>query len=508
VEYSAFSNNRVLAQHRVLTLALGLLLGLSPTIAAHAETGSINQLFAFTCFGGSNNDKCPQGARPDAIIQASDGNFYGAAEVTDEGVSFPQGGTLFKLTPSGQFTLLFSFVQSGGKFLNGNLPVSGFIEGNDGLLYGTTVLGGTHNDGVLFRISKTGSNFTVLHNFCSSAGCADGNGPGTLVLGQDGNIYGGTASGGATGQFCHVQGGCGTIFRFTPASGTFTTLLQISKNSEQGEGGGSLILASDGNFYGVNNGTNGGQIFRFTPAGQYTIQFTFPTAELDEPISGITQGANGNFYGALIQELNNQGITFYEVSPDGTGFQQFAPFTKLEGTLSIPSLFLASDGNLWDTNFESSAFSSGTVFTLNPESGVVFQQFPFNGRNGSQPLAGVIQGADGLIYGTTELGGTISGGGQKFADGVVWNLNAGLPAPAPSVALLNPASGSVGSTVLINGNHFIGATGVSFNGASAVFTVLNTHFISATVPTGATTGPITVSTAGGASTSTQVFTVQ
>src|SRR5579859_5726673 len=127
MQVPTFLKDRVLEQHRVLTLALGLLLGLSPTIAAHAQTESINQLFAFTCFGGSNNDKCPQGARPDAIIQASDGNIYGAAEVTDDGVSFPQGGTLFKLTPSGQFTLLFTFAQSGGKFLNGNLPVSGFV---------------------------------------------------------------------------------------------------------------------------------------------------------------------------------------------------------------------------------------------------------------------------------------------------------------------------------------------------------------------------------------------
>ena len=85
MQVPTFLKDRVLEQHRVLTLALGLLLGLSPTIAAHAQTESINQLFAFTCFGGSNNDKCPQGARPDAIIQASDGNIYGAAEVTDDG---------------------------------------------------------------------------------------------------------------------------------------------------------------------------------------------------------------------------------------------------------------------------------------------------------------------------------------------------------------------------------------------------------------------------------------
>jgi uncharacterized repeat protein (TIGR03803 family) len=135
---------------------------------------------------------CPQGARPDIILQASDGNFYGAAQVTDEGVSDPQGGTLFKLTPAGKFTRLFTFTQGAGGFLNGNNPADGFVEANDGLLYGTTFNGGKQNDGVLFRISKTGTGFKVLHNFCSSANCADGSIPNGLLLGQDGNLYGTT----------------------------------------------------------------------------------------------------------------------------------------------------------------------------------------------------------------------------------------------------------------------------------------------------------------------------
>jgi hypothetical protein len=87
-------------------------------------------------------------------------------------------------------------------------------------------------------------------------------------------------------------------------------------------------------------------------------------------------------------------------------------------------------------------------------------------------------------------------------------LDAGLPAPARAIALLNPSSGTVSSTVLINGNNFVGATGVSFNGVSASFKVLNIHFISATVPVGATSGPVTVTTGGGSATSTQLFTVK
>jgi hypothetical protein len=81
------------------------------------------------------------------------------------------------------------------------------------------------------------------------------------------------------------------------------------------------------------------------------------------------------------------------------------------------ALFLASDGNLWDTNFTDSADPMGSVFSISPKDGAVLQTFAFDGTNGNSPLAGVIQAADGTFVGTTELGGTISGGGKKFAAG-------------------------------------------------------------------------------------------
>jgi hypothetical protein len=185
----------------------------------------------------------------------------------------------------------------------------------------------------------------------------------------------------------------------------------------------------------------------------------------------------------------------------------FAPFTSLVGTTSIPSLFLASDGNLWDTNFTDSAAPLGSVFSINPQNGAVLQTVAFDGANGNLPEVGVIQAADGTFVGTTEGAGTISGGSNEFADGTVWTLDAGLPAPAPVITLLNSTGGSVGTTVLINGHNFIGTTAVDFNGVSASFRVLNTQFVSATVPAGATTGAITVTNLGGTATSMQSFNV-
>jgi uncharacterized repeat protein (TIGR03803 family) len=500
----------VRSKNRGLVSVAIFVLGLSLVAAAHAQSsGTINQLFAFTCTTGTRSDTCPQGARPDIILQASDGNFYGAAQVTDEGVSDPQGGTLFKLTPSGEFTRLFSFTQGSSGFLNGNNPADGFVEANDGFLYGTTFNGGKQNDGVLFRISKTGTGFKVLHNFCSSAKCTDGSIPNGLLLGQDGNLYGTTLEGGSSVSPC-PSSGCGTIFRFEPTTGAFTVLHRLTAVADGVQPFG-MIQAANGNFYGVSQGLDvnsfNEDIFQFTLAGQFTVQFK--SALFDTGISGLTQGANGNLYGAFesITGRTSGEINFFEVSTEGTGFVAFAPFTSLAGTTTIPSLVLASDGNLWDTNFTDSAAPMGSVFSISPQNGKVLQTFAFDGANGNSPEVGVIQAADGSFVGTTELGGTISGGSNEFADGTVWTLDAGLPAPAPAITLLNSTSGGVGSTVLINGNALIGTTAVTFNGVSASFQVLNIHFISAIVPAGATTGPVIVTNAGGKATSTQTFTV-
>jgi uncharacterized repeat protein (TIGR03803 family) len=497
---SLFNNNRI-------RFVMILVLGLSLAGTARAQSSeTINQLFAFTCSGGVIGvDKCPQGGRPNVIIQASDGNFYGAAEVTEENVSNPQGGTLFKLTPAGTFTKLFTFTQTAGAFLNGDNPASALVEANDGFLYGTTFDGGKQNQGVLFKISKTGTGFKVLHNFCSSANCADGTIPNSLLLGHDGNLYGTTLQGGSTVTCGSV--GCGTIFRFEPTTGTFTVLHRLAGVTDGVEPLG-IIQATNGNFYGVSQGLDANSfnedIFQFTLSGKFTVQFK--SVLFDIGISKLTQGANGNLYGAF-ESITAGDINFFEVSTKGTGFVAFAPFTTLAGTTTVPSLFLASDGSLWDTNFTDSADPMGSVFSISPKDGAVLQTFAFDGANGDSPLAGVIQAADGTFVGTAELGGTITGGGKKFADGTVWTLDAGLPAPTPTLAAFTPASGVVGSVVTIRGNNFVGTTAVTFNGVSASFQVLNRQFISATVPAGATTGPIKVTNLGGTTTSKQSFTV-
>ena len=92
-----------IASYRTL-LACVVVIGAS-TLGSASEP-VIQQLFSFPC-PPQQVGNCPAGYAPNVLIQASDGNFYGAAQLTTEGTSNPQGGTLFKITPAGQFTLLF-----------------------------------------------------------------------------------------------------------------------------------------------------------------------------------------------------------------------------------------------------------------------------------------------------------------------------------------------------------------------------------------------------------------
>lgn len=220
------------------------------------------------------------------LLQASDGNFYGTTPfggAADKGV-------VFKLTPDGTYSVLYSF--TGGT--DGAAPTYGLVEGSDGNLYGTNVNGGAHGQGVVFKITLGGI-FTPVYEFCSLAYCNDGAYAQQLIVGSDGNIYGTTANGGISiGDVC--GGGCGTIFKIAP-SGTFTTLFEFCAANASCPYGHSpqpfLVQANDGNFYGIST-----LFFQLTPSGSMTAAYT-PDCGYTTPCGylGFVQGMDGNFYG-------------------------------------------------------------------------------------------------------------------------------------------------------------------------------------------------------------------
>lgn len=248
--------------------------GNAGTVFKLTPNGSLTVLLDFASDGS-------QGTGPlGNLAEGSDGNFYGATYGGGSSFSY---GTLFKITPSGTLTTLNQF-----DFTHGAQPYAGPIEGSDGSFYGTTYSGGTSGFGTVYKITSNGT-LTVLHVFGPSM--TDGDSPiSSLVQGRDGNFYGVTPNGGSNSD--------GIIFKVTP-SGTFTNLHSFAGTDGRYPAG-NLVQATDGNFYGATSygGTNDGDgiIFKMTAAGTVTTEHNFDGADGADPFP-LMQHTNGTLFG-------------------------------------------------------------------------------------------------------------------------------------------------------------------------------------------------------------------
>jgi len=422
------------------------------------SAGKLTTLYTFCLQSG-----CPDGNDPGGtLIQASDGNLYG----TTYGGGSNGGGTFFRMSLAGKLTTLYNFCAPASCGY-GSVPL--LIQGSDGSFYGTTQLGGANGYGAIVKISSTGK-LTTLHSFTLN----DGASPiGGLIQGANGNLYGTTSDGGnfnCVNWFVNFWGGCGTIFELTP-KGRLSTLYSFCpfSCSDGAIPQGTMIEGGDGNLYGTTHfGGFGygesqcdpvgcGTIFKFTAQGQLTPLYTFCTQNEGMctdgfwPAAGLTVGNDGNFYGS------------------------------------------ATNGGLW-TGY--CTFACGTLFSVTP-GGVFSVLHNFLGTDGSYPGVPPMQATNGVFLGSTSS----SGAGN---DGTLYSLSMNLPAFVET----NPASGTVGTTVVIMGNSLKGSTAVTFNGTAAKFRVAANSAIVATVPTGATSGLVSVTTLKGTFTSNVAFTVR
>jgi uncharacterized repeat protein (TIGR03803 family) len=194
-------------------------------------------------FNGSSDGYFPMGS----LVQAPDLNFYGVTVQGGSGTScLGTCGTVFKITPGGSLTTLHSF-----DYTDGGLPSAGLVMGGDGNFYGTAIYGGTSTAcslgcGTVFGMTRTGT-VTTLHSFDLSDGAYPNS---SLIQGTDGNFYGATSAGGSSAACPGSQGdgGCGTLFRMTPA-GALTTLHNF--NFTDGWGADGLFQSTNGVFYGM-----------------------------------------------------------------------------------------------------------------------------------------------------------------------------------------------------------------------------------------------------------------
>lgn len=441
------------------------------------------------------------------LIQGRDGNLWG----TTSGGGANGSGTIFKMTPAGSLTTVYSFCPQ-ANCADGYYPVAGLVLGKDGNFYGTTLMGGNENGcdfpqgcGVIFKITPKGV-FTILHTYSASDVAA---GPvGELIQATDGGFYG---DGG-------LDGGGMALYRIT-SSGTYTELASWDL-STAGHPYSGLIQATDGSLYGTSSlggtGTNCddgcGTVFKIKNNGKMVTLHSFNATDGANPVAGLVQAADGNFYGATPYGGSNVGNcqlvypysqcgTLFEITRTGvlTTLYDFCPQANcLDGVGPFGTLIQATDGNLYGTTDLAGA-SSGTIFQWNPTAQTfsILYNFPYN----SGSLAGLVEATNGKLYGTNASGGNSPN--CPYGCGAIFGFDIGLHPFVRPVAY----SGKVGATIEILGQGFSNSTTVSFNGTPASPTIVSRTYLTAKVPTGATSGYVTVTTGAVTLTSDKVFNV-
>jgi uncharacterized repeat protein (TIGR03803 family) len=413
-----------------------------------------------------NFDELSGPRNPGMIAQSRGGAMLSSSHDVDS----DQVGDAFRIWPDGSLQVLP---------LAGGEADGGLILATDGKFYGTTKFGSTSESGTVFKMSPDGT-VTTLHVF---TGGSDGADPiAAPIQSVEGDFYGTTKY--------------GSVYRITKY-GDFT-LLRTLTGTEGSVPEGPLVQGTDYYFYGTTawGGQYGhGTIFRVSRSGNFKVLLNFDGAQGANPYAGLIQANDGNFYGVTQYGGSSDLGVLFRMRPDGTLTVLHGFTGGSDGGYPVGGLVQASDGNLYGTNTSGGKNGSGVIFraTLG---GDLVPVHDFDGATGVGALSALFQHTNGRVYGDTSEGGT-------YGQGVFYSLDEGLP---PFVSYL-PTYGRVGALVQILGQGFTANSVVSFNGTPATFKEVYPTYIRATVPDGATSGPITVTTANGTLTSNKVFVV-
>ena len=339
-----------------------------------------------------------------ALVVGADGALYGSTEFGGTNGS----GTLFRVETDGSFTKLHEF-----NGVDGWRPSAALVVGPDGMLYGSTLYGGTNGNisgrGTLFRLEPNGT-FTKLHDFNDVDGA---NPSAALVVGSDGALYGLTQGGGRSGY--------GTLFR-EETNGTFTNL-HYFKGTDGANPSAALVVGPDGALYGSTpqgGGTNGnipgrGTLFRLETNGTFTKLHDFNFTDGYELVAALVVGPDGALYGSTEYggtngtRLGGYG-TLFRLETNG-GFTKLHDFNGVDGDEPLAALVVGSDGALYGSTYRggTNVYYDGTLFRLETNS-VFAKLYDFGGTIGENPSTALVLGPDGALYGSTPNGGSGHGG--------------------------------------------------------------------------------------------------
>jgi uncharacterized repeat protein (TIGR03803 family) len=359
----------------------------SGSIYEVSTAGKVTTLHGFTGASG--------GTYPNALLVAPSGEIYGTTSYGGAA----NVGTVYKLNAAGQETVLYSFKGGNDGAYPSPAPLAVDTEGN---VYGATVAGGASNQGTVFKVTPSGEE-TILHSF---TGGADGGIPNGVILDSAGYLYG-TTFGGGSGGLTGLQEG--VVFQMS-TTGEETVLYSFTGLSDGGEPEAGVILDSQGNLYGTTytgGAFNGGVIYKLTPAAQETVMYSFGTTDGANPVTGVVRDPAGNLYGTTLNYGPGGGGVLYELSAAGDYTVLHSFGTGPDGYL--PSLVvLDSAGNLYGTtNWGGGTANCGVVYEFDTAgSYVVLLTFP----GGAGGCGGIVTlSPAGSLY-LESNGGTQAGG--------------------------------------------------------------------------------------------------
>ncbi len=383
-----WASRRAIIRGALMSLTVLSLLMLSSSHLVFAQTESVIYSFA----------NPPDGYGPESGIAAdAAGNMY----VTTVNGGANNQGAVVMLTPSGTESVLYSFASGTS---DGHHPVAGLvpIKGSPSFV-GTTISGGTTNNGTVFFVNPGAGLAGTFYNFL---GGVDGANPYSALAQIGGNyVYGTTYNG---GQF-----GYGTVFSFRISDGQEKILHSFNSAFPTLDGAhpyGGLVV-HNGLLYGttqMRGASNLGTVFSISKTGSYTLIYSFKGGATDgqSPNAGVLFDSAGNIYGTTYGGgLSNAGVV-YKISAGGAE-SILHHFGRNTGDGSNPySNLIKGKGGFYGTTLQGGSANGGTIYKITP-AGVetVVHQFT-GGADGFNPYGPLLKGKDKALYGTTQIGGS------------------------------------------------------------------------------------------------------
>jgi len=333
------------------------------------------------------------GSNPSGPLATAGGRLVGTT------LYGPANGTAFELAKSGELTVLHAFSAPG----DGADPFSNLTEVN-GVLYGTTSSGGSNSQGTIFSVTPDGRE-TVLYSF---AGPDDGRFPLSGMVAMDGVLYGATAAGGDSS--CNGGSGCGVVYSFDPATGTFRTVHRLSDDT--GWFVSANLLPVRGTLYGTapDGGAHGwGTVFAVKPTGEFKVLYSFTGGADGGNPNGALAVVDGVLYGtASGGGSKGLGVAF-SLTTSGTETVLHSFGARGDGSQPTSNLTYLG-GKFYGTTSGGGAFSGGTIFSVT-KSGQEVVEHSLSHFDGIFPSVG-LTAAKGVLYGSAYTGGSDGCGGH------------------------------------------------------------------------------------------------